>query len=172
MTHCCKRPIVRWQSLWKLRQIVRVLVSVASQNVHNNKQAALTFKLGSSKAVSESWVLARTIYWSHPWEIHCYVTKHADIPLNLSISSISPSIQSPGPFLTWFYSSYYALIASSKCTHLLVILAVMKQLKQPIKKSEASTGYESITSAIPVRCSTNWAMTPRWKQVRCEFGTP
>ena len=39
----------------------------------------------------------------------------------------------------------------------------------PEKKSEASTGFELMTSAIPVRCSTDWAMKPRWKQVRCEF---
>ena len=30
-------------------------------------------------------------------------------------------------------------------------------------------GFEPMTSAIPVRCSTDWAMKPRWKQVRCEF---
>ena len=40
---------------------------------------------------------------------------------------------------------------------------------EPRKKSEAPTGFEPVTSAIPVRCSTNWAMKPRWKQVRCEF---
>ena len=39
-----------------------------------------------------------------------------------------------------------------------VILTVMKQLKQlqrkPRKKSEASTGFEPVTSTIPVQCST------------------
>ena len=28
---------------------------------------------------------------------------------------------------------------------------------------------EPMASVIPVRCSTNWAMKPRRKQVRCEF---
>ena len=28
------------------------------------------------------------------------------------------------------------------------------------KKIRASTGFEPVTSAIPVRCSTNWAMKP------------
>ena len=50
------------------------------------------------------------------------------------------------------------------------ILAVVKQLKQLQRNlwnnSEASTGFEPMTSAIPVRCSTNWAMKPAcWKQV-------
>ena len=37
------------------------------------------------------------------------------------------------------------------------------------KKSEAPTGFEPmVTSAILVRCSTNWAMKPCWKQVKCE----
>ena len=31
------------------------------------------------------------------------------------------------------------------------------------KKAEASTGFETMTSAMPVRCSTDWAMKPRWK---------
>ena len=57
------------------------------------------------------------------------------------------------------------------CIEVKVILTVVKQLKQlerkPRKKSEASTGFEP--TAILVRCSTNWAMKPRWKQVKCEF---
>ena len=35
------------------------------------------------------------------------------------------------------------------------------------KSSEAPTGFEPMTSAIPMRCSTNWAMKPLWKQVKC-----
>ena len=54
-----------------------------------------------------------------------------------------------------------------------VILAVMKQLKQlqrkPRTNSEASTGFEPMTYAIPVRCSTDWAMKPRCKQLESEF---
>ena len=43
-----------------------------------------------------------------------------------------------------------------------VIIAVYFQFKQlerrSLKKIRASTGFEPVTSAIPVRCSTNWAM--------------
>ena len=36
-----------------------------------------------------------------------------------------------------------------------------KQLeRRSLKKIRASTGFEPVTSAIPVRCSTNWAMKP------------
>ena len=45
-----------------------------------------------------------------------------------------------------------------------VIIAVNFQFKQlerrSLKKIRASTGFEPVTSAIPVRCSTNWAMKP------------
>ena len=35
-----------------------------------------------------------------------------------------------------------------------------KQLeRRSLKKTRASTGFEPVTSAIPVRCSTNWAMS-------------
>ena len=38
------------------------------------------------------------------------------------------------------------------------------------KKIRASTGFEPVTSAIPVRCSTNWAMKPHiGSEVNCEF---
>ena len=55
-----------------------------------------------------------------------------------------------------------------------VIFTVVKQLikqlqRKPRKNSEAWTGFEPMTSVIPVRCSTNWAMKPRWKQVKSEF---
>ena len=43
------------------------------------------------------------------------------------------------------------------------------QILKPRKYSEAPTGFEPMTSAIPVRRSTDWAMKPRRKQVRCEF---
>ena len=32
--------------------------------------------------------------------------------------------------------------------------------ERSLKKIRASTGFELVTSAIPVRCSTNWAMKP------------
>ena len=32
--------------------------------------------------------------------------------------------------------------------------------RRSLKKIRASTGFEPMTSAIPVRCSTNWAMKP------------
>ena len=40
------------------------------------------------------------------------------------------------------------------------------------KKIEVSTGFEPMTSVIPVQCSTNWAMKPCWKQVKSEFNFP
>ena len=45
---------------------------------------------------------------------------------------------------------------------------VKLQIK-PRKNSEAPIGFEPMTFMILVWCSTNWAMKPRWKQVRCEF---
>ena len=45
-----------------------------------------------------------------------------------------------------------------------VIIAVNFQFKQlegrTLRNIRASTGFESVTSAIPVRCSTNWAVKP------------
>ena len=46
-----------------------------------------------------------------------------------------------------------------KCDH----RSKFKQLERSLKKKKkisASTGFEPVTSAIPVRCSTNWAMKP------------
>ena len=44
--------------------------------------------------------------------------------------------------------------------------------KKPEKKIRASTGFEPVTSAIPVRCSTNWAMKPHIgsevRKIHCE----
>ena len=61
----------------------------------------------------------------------------------------------------------------SWCVEVKEIFAVVSQLQQlqikPRKNSEASMGFEPMTSAIPVRCSTDWAMAPRGKQVMCEL---
>ena len=45
-----------------------------------------------------------------------------------------------------------------------------KQLQiKPRKNSKAPTGFKPMTSAILVQCSTDRAMKPRQKQVKCEF---
>ena len=36
--------------------------------------------------------------------------------------------------------------------------------KKKKKKFRTSTGFEPVTSRLPVRCSTNWAMKPLWKK--------
>ena len=47
---------------------------------------------------------------------------------------------------------------------------VTKQLQIKLRKnSDAPTGFKPMTSLIPVRCFTTWAMNPRQKQVKCEF---
>ena len=55
------------------------------------------------------------------------------------------------------------------------IFAVVKQLKQlrikPRNNSEAPPGFETMTSTIPVRCSTDWAMKPHRKQVSIYIDT-
>ena len=37
---------------------------------------------------------------------------------------------------------------------------VMQLRKEAWKKCRTSTGFEPVTSRLPVRCSTNWAMKP------------
>ena len=37
------------------------------------------------------------------------------------------------------------------------------------KQIQAWTGYEPMTPAIPVQCSTNWAIKPAGRLSRCEF---
>ena len=46
----------------------------------------------------------------------------------------------------------------------------IRSLKKKKKKIQASTGFEPVTSALPVRCSTNWAMKPHiGSKVNCGF---
>ena len=53
------------------------------------------------------------------------------------------------------------------------ILAVNTQLKQlrkeSLKKIQAWTRFEPMTSAMPVQCSTNWAIKPTGSWSYCEF---
>ena len=44
-----------------------------------------------------------------------------------------------------------------------------RDIKARKKKNQAWTGSEPITSAIPVQCSTNWAIKPTGSWLRCEF---
>ena len=47
-----------------------------------------------------------------------------------------------------------------KCDHRSKIFQFKQLERRSLKKIRASTGFEPMTSAIPVRCSTNWAMKP------------
>ena len=52
------------------------------------------------------------------------------------------------------------------CTNLEQLLHYLK----PEKKIRLElTGFESMTSAIPVQCSTDWAITPTWSWSHCDF---
>ena len=44
-----------------------------------------------------------------------------------------------------------------------------KESPEKILRLHSTTGFEPMTSMIPVQCSTDWAMKPRWKQVKSEF---
>ena len=47
----------------------------------------------------------------------------------------------------------------------------MQLRKEAWKKSRTSTGFEPLTSLLPVRCFTNWAMKPlSWEQVNFFHG--
>ena len=62
-------------------------------------------------------------------------------------------------FSTEVQANYiYNLCQEKECKGRMIIAAIGK--KKPEKKIRASTGFEPVTSAIPVRCSTNWAMKP------------
>ena len=47
-----------------------------------------------------------------------------------------------------------------KCDHRSKFSNLSNWKEEAWKKIRASTGFEPMTSAIPVRCSTNWAMKP------------
>ena len=47
-----------------------------------------------------------------------------------------------------------------KCDHRSKFFQFKQLERRSLKKIRASTGFEPMTSAIPVRCSTNWAMKP------------
>ena len=47
-----------------------------------------------------------------------------------------------------------------KCDHRSKFFQFKQLESRSLKKIRASTGFEPMTSAIPVRCSTNWAMKP------------
>ena len=52
------------------------------------------------------------------------------------------------------------------------IFTQLKQLrKERLKKIQSWTGFEPMTSAIPVQCSTNWAIKPTgsWSLLRGSF---
>ena len=44
--------------------------------------------------------------------------------------------------------------------------------KESLKKIQAWTGFEPMTSAMPVQCSTNWAIKPGGSWSYCEFVMP
>ena len=62
---------------------------------------------------------------------------------------------------------------ADKRTNRRKIIAVSTQLKQlpkeSLKKIQAWTGFEPMTSAMPVQCCTNWAIKPTGSWSYCEF---
>ena len=81
----------------------------------------------------------------------------------------------PGNFTPMFYQ----LLCASFCAREEIVwisewssqlYTQLKQLrKESLKKIQAWTGFEPMTSAIPVQCSTNWAIKPTGSWSLCEF---
>ena len=73
----------------------------------------------------------------------------------------------------WIYESSYIWNAENDIKICLIIAVIhstkaVEKLK-PEKKIQAWTGFELTTSAIPVQCSTNWAIKPTGSWSFCEF---
>ena len=52
----------------------------------------------------------------------------------------------------------------------IAVIYTTKQLwKKSLKKIQAWTGFEPMTSAIALQCSTNWAVKPTGSWLHCEF---
>ena len=63
--------------------------------------------------------------------------------------------------IIWYFSLsfiYYTRTAENDMK-ISLIIAVMHSLSS-LKKIQALTGFEPMTTAIPVQCSTNWAIKP------------
>ena len=59
-----------------------------------------------------------------------------------------------------FFHIWYNLNWSNR-RKILAVTTQLKQLrKENLKKIQAWTGFEPMTSAMPVQCSTNWAIKP------------
>ena len=77
------------------------------------------------------------------------------------------------PYLYLFFYISMDISITITFIQVKVTVTVMKQLKQlqikPRKNYKAPTGFKPMTSMILVLCSADWAMKPRWKEVRYEF---
>ena len=74
----------------------------------------------------------------------------------------------------WIYASSYTWTAENDIK-IWLIIAVMHTtqtvVKLSLKKIQAWTGFEPMTSAIPVQCSTNWTTKPTdsWPLCNIEY---
>ena len=105
------------------------------------------------------------------WSIQCYNVPRKIQPIrsqeNLYILRYNKQY-SHFPVITCAQYLYYIIVTGFVprlwVMTLWKIFAVDTQFKQlrkrSLKKIQASAGFEPVTSAIPVQCSTNWAMKP------------
>ena len=60
----------------------------------------------------------------------------------------------------WFSLPLTILVLKVKSDHHSKFFNLSNWKEEAWKKIRASTGFKPVTSAVPVRCSTNWAMKP------------
>ena len=65
------------------------------------------------------------------------------------------------PIFLFIVTGFVPRFMSNDVMKIFAVDTQFKQLrKRSLKKIQASAGFEPVTSAIPVQCSTNWAMKP------------
>ena len=109
------------------------------------------------------------VYWKKKIEFKLLL-RYIFMPL-LSNNVLDMSLRSVDLYLSHMHGNLIQRFVSHKLIG-----------KKKPEKIRASTGFEPVTSAIPVRCSTNWAMKPhigsevnllssylpvQWNDVKC-----
>ena len=98
---------------------------------------------------------------SNPWPLRY---RCSALPTELWSHNCWEQVNFSGSIMPLRVVQHYSDWVCTAVMRLWKIFAVDTQFKQlrkrSLKKIQASAGFEPVTSAIPVQCSTNWAMKP------------
>ena len=154
---------VRNEMMWCIYKIIYIWTAIVDESEEWSSQYIFQFKQLERRSLKkirastgfEPVTSVMPVRWFTNWAMKPHIGSEVDL--------LNSDLPVRNEMMWCIYKIIYiwtAIVDESEEWSSQYIFQFKQLERRSLKKIRASTGFEPVTSPIPVRCSTNWAMKP------------